>query len=358
MIFFDKTNDYIGLDLSNTSCKVVQLRGIKNNKPRLITYGALSFKKPGLLDSDSEADRREIVKSIQYLLKTSKTTTKKAVVSLPGSAVFTSVINFPFMEEKEIGGALRWEAKHYIPAPLEEVKIVWDVIKRSKEENKTEIFCLAAPKFVIEKYLKITKEAGLELADIEIEPFSIIRTLPHQVPDTYLILDVGGLKTEITIISQNIPYLTKSLNIGGGSITSILTEVLDVDEEMAENFKKEYGIDPNKLKGTVPTRVKNILSQIIGEMKKILELYKNSEDIKNILLVGGTALLPSFPEYLAEELEMEVMMGVPWENIDYPPILEPKLKEIGPLFTVACGLALKNLPFFAKPLEMQKSTPF
>lgn len=344
MFLLKKNQDIIGLDISNTSCKLVQLRGNPNTKPQLITYGALNFSKTGLLESNAEIDRKELIKSIKYLFEVSQATTKKVIVSLPSSSVFTFMITFPYMEEDEVSGAIRWEAKHYIPLPINEVKIGFEILKRSKEENKTEVFCLASPKNVIEKYQKIISESGLELVDIEVEPFAIIRTLVQAEfsNSSYVILDIGGLKTEITIVENHLPFLTKTLMVGGENITSVLSEILDVDLQTAENFKKEYGIDPDKLKGSVPRRVKNILSQIINDTRKILELYRYSDNIKNVFLSGGTALLPGLAEYLASEIGKEIILVYPWHKITFPPNLEYKLGEIGPMFAVACGLALKN----------------
>lgn len=344
MSFFTKNQDIIGLDISNTSCKLVQLRGNSSSKPQLITYGALTFKKPGILDSIADADKRELVGSIKELFEVSKATSKKVVVSLPSSVVFNFMVSFPYMEEDEVPGALRWEVKHYIPLSPSEVRIAFEILKRSKEENKTEVFCLAVPKYILEKYQKIIQEAGLELIDLEIEPFAIIRTLvlAEFSSPSYLILDIGGLKTEITIVENNRPFLTKTLTVGGDNITSILSEILDVDYQTAENFKKEYGIDPNKLKGAVPKRVKNVLNQVLNDTRKILDLYRYSDNIKNIFLTGGTALLPGLPEYLAQELGKEIVLVYPWHRIAFPPGLESKLGQIGPLFSVSCGLALKN----------------
>jgi type IV pilus assembly protein PilM len=85
---------------------------------------------------------------------------------------------------------------------------------------------------------------------------------------------------------------------------------------------------------------------VVGEeMQKLATAYfeKTKREIKKIVLAGGTAELPGAADYFLRQLGKETVVVQPFSQIVYDSMLEPLVREIGPAFAVATGLAMRQL---------------
>jgi Tfp pilus assembly PilM family ATPase len=119
---------------------------------------------------------------------------------------------------------------------------------------------------------------------------------------------------------------------------------LNVNQERAEQFKRDFGLAGGGFKN-VPDVIQKSLNSIINEIKYVFEIYQRQGNsrIEKIVLTGGSAFLPSLPEYLSELLNMQVIIGDPWDRIIYPLDLKPVLQEVGPRMAVSTGLAMRDI---------------
>lgn len=344
MSLFSKKPKFIGFDLSKKSIKIVELDH-KEEKPNLLTYGGLELPPSISIDSKDPKTKQEIVKTINEVLERAHVSTRDIVASLPPQHVFNSILLVPKVSEKELPEAIRWEAKQYIPAPLEDVIIDWQKVGENEKEKKFEIYLVAAPKNLINKYLEIYKEANLNPLALEIDPLASVRSLLHNDLSTLVLIDIGSYETSISVVEKGILRFCRTITSGGETITKAITSNLNVDEERAEQFKKDFGINTEKLEGNILKSIQPIINSLITEIKRSIEFYKTEGqgEIKKIVLSGGGALLPDLPNYLDKSLNIETKIGNPWININYPEKLTTSLNEIGPSFAVAAGLALRKI---------------
>jgi len=341
MSLFSSKKDSFGLDISSSAVKVVQLHKGFSGKPRLVTYGAISA--PDLLaKSDSKSQRKEAADTIRQIVKKAKITTRDVVAALPGSAVFTATITLPQMPKGEMEEAVRWEAKQYVPTPLEEVVLDWQIISQAK--GSQEIFLVAAPKTLVSKYVDILALAELNPVALEIQPIALTRSLVPTSQDASLIVDIGSSGTEISIVEAGRLKLARNLQTGSLAFSRAISKGLGVSLEQAEQFKKDFGLSTDKLEGQIPKALSPLINSIIQEIKRSVDFYstQTSGDIKRIILTGGGSLLPDLSALLANTLSREVYVGNPWSGVDYNSALAPRLEEIAPSFAVAVGLALRN----------------
>jgi len=339
MIFFKKQEDFLGLDLSEASVKIVQLKHQgPERKPLLVTYGALSL--PAHLEAKTPQALEIIAQTIQETTKRAKTTTNKVVIGLPGSLVFTTIIKLPPMTKEELPEAIKWQARHYAPLPFEETHLDWQIL--SRQEKETEILIMAAPEDLVARYLEILKRAELKPLKIDLEPLALKRSLLGDDLSPNIILDFGASGTDIHLFDQGVIRLSRHLPFGGNFITEELSQLVEVNPQKAEIFKRKYGMDPQKLHGYIPKFLRSIADNLIAEIRRSIEIYQNQNLTKfsRLICTGGSILLPGFLDYLKKNLEIEVILGNAWSEVDYPPELEEKLSEINPLFSVAIGLAL------------------
>jgi type IV pilus assembly protein PilM len=344
---------YLGVDIAFGGIKLVELRNEKG-RARLMTYAyadvpSESLEKSLLSDIPAAADL------LKKMCAKAKTTTKKTVSALPVSSVFSSILNVPTVNEKEVKDAVTVQAKKLIPLPLEEVSLDTKVIdKIEKPEGgmkpSTRVLVTAAPKTLVAKYVEIFKQSGLELVSLETEAFAEIRSLIGKDRSTIMLVDIGSLRTNIIIVERGIPFVTRSIATGGSAITQTIAKTLGIPLEQAESMKRDIkSMQTFAPAGDLTPILSVLMKPIVDEIKYSFNLYQSQENtggpkrIEKMILTGGSSLLPRLPEFLTQQMGVNTYLGNPWARVVYPPDLRPVLDELGPRFAVPIGCAMRDI---------------
>lgn len=338
----------VGLDIGYSSIKVVSLSKDKGFK--LLSLGSISAPVPGMLsDSDNELDN--VAKAISKLLEATKIDTREVTAALPESKVFTRVIDdLPYLTDSELSSAIKYASEEFIPMPLSEVNLNWQVLFKSKDQNKnarTVVLVIASAKNVASKYVKVFSLAGVRPKALETEVIAVTRSLVGNNPfsPTTLIVQMGATTTDLAVVSKGLIWLTRSISTGGSALTRSLSQSFNFEFAQAEEYKKVYGLLEDQLEGKVFESLKGVVDIMTGEAKRVILAYeaKYAQDpIKRIVLSGGGAKMPGLVIYLANRLGLEVQEADPWYSIEKDPRLVGKLAEDAPLYSVAVGLALRE----------------
>jgi len=360
MAFFHHTPAYVGIDFGSGGIKLVEL--IKEHgKPRLVTYGLAEVERNIARDESAEG-RARTVTLLRDLIKQTKMTAKQVVASIPDFSVFTEIVRLPVMPDNDMRQAVLWEAKKIIPVPLEEVNIDWQVIGEEETKNveakpqdaaapaaaekiiSRRVLLTAAPKKVVSRYVEILKEVGLEVASLETESFALIRSLVGYDPSTVLLVDIGAVVTHLAIVEKDIPVLTRSIDVGGKTISQAIANVLGVDVKRAEQFKRLHGIPLTAVDNAsgVPKAITSAIQTILQETQYLIQTYARQGEgkIEKVILTGGSSLLPGLPGYLERQLNKRVFIGDPFARVVYPLDIQPILQELGSRLSVSVGLAM------------------
>lgn len=373
MALFGGSESYLGVDVGSSSIKVCELQNEKG-RAKLLTYGYLEQKNEVLKSQDSE-NIQKVADSIKKLCEKSKASSKKAVGALPSFTVFSSIINLPEMPKKELEAAVEWEAKKFVPMPLEEMILDWKQLENSeaeavseprqemvtaqndkdqenkgkieaKKEKAMRILLTAAPQKLVTKYMEIFQKAGLEIVSLETEAFALERSLVGHDPSPVMIVDIGASTTSIIITRSSVPIINRSIDLGGESITKTIADSLNILPDRAEQFKRDYGLSLSQEETSqVPKRIEFMISSIVNEIRYVLNLYssQNEGTVEKIVLAGGSSWLPNLPQYLNKILNLKVFIGDPWARVVYPTDLKPVLQELGPRMAVSVGLAMRQI---------------
>lgn len=367
-IFSKKQKGFLGIDFGAAGIKVVQLTK-KGDKAALFTYGFSESAAPSQAFDYTERSE-EARENLKAICKKARATTVQAVAALPMPAVFSAVLSIAPVSKKEMRQAVEWEAKKLIPLPLEKMTIDFKELpggggkdlknapsgRETKEEKKdksgseraVEILLTAAPKDVIAHYIAITRGADLNLTSLETEAFAIIRSLLGDDPSACVIVDIGAVRSNIIIVEGGVPMFTRSIEVGGAAFTEALAKSLAVSAPEAEIMKRDWtsaGAAGGKI---LPPPAAEALRPLISEMHYSLNTYQsrnsgNGRMPDKIILTGGGAELAGIADFFAAEFNLRAFLGNPWQRIDYHPDLAPVLEKIGSRFSVAIGLALRNL---------------
>lgn len=368
-LFESKDKSILGVDIGTSSIKVVELVQEKNGTFSLGTYGYIDHL-PRVVPNKNPHDVELIIASVKEVWNKAKCGTRRASAALPTYSVFTSLIALPWMSTEELDSAIRWEAKKIIPLPLEEIVLDYKILNPQKKKSSPlsfgkeekgvkekiqedyRILITGAGKETVQEFTEIFEQSGLTLVSLETEMFALSRSLVGEDPGEVMIVEIGAVVTDIIIIEHSVPFLARSLETGGNALTRAIMNSLQINEKRAEQLKRDIGLAGWEEAAGIPQILKETLEPIIHEITYTLGVYKNHQltpsqkatgTIEKIILTGGTALLPYLAEYLSKTLDMRVVIGDPWAHVKYPDELRGVLKELGPKFSVALGLALRGL---------------
>jgi len=378
-MFKKEVSSYLGIDLGTGSIKVVELESVAG-RARLVTYGIVEVKTNATRD-DVKGGQEKIASILRTLLEKSNARSREAVAALPNFAVFSSVLSLPELGQQELAEAIQWEAKKFVPMPIENVVLDWKLLDKTqpsgaaakpvtpplpvapKTESETKsvnpnavkdaiakgkpmvrILLTAAPKHLVERYVAISKMAGLNLLSLETESFALGRSLVGNDPAPVLIVDVGSLSSDLTVIEGGIPVLARSIDVGGNTVTRAIADSMGIDENRAEQFKRDVGMGTNPNDG-VSQIINRAFGAVVNEMKYSLSLYQGQgkSKIEKVLLTGGSAFLPSLTDYITQSLGIRAFIANPWARVAHPTELNEVLDELGPRMATAVGLAMREI---------------
>ncbi|MFH1427366.1 MAG: pilus assembly protein PilM [Patescibacteria group bacterium] len=383
MSFFKSSKNYIGIDIGSDSIKMIEINK-ENNRPKLSTYGYAENLK-NITRNNTETAQKQTADIIVNIHKQAGFKSRQVIAALHNFSVFSSVISLPRVRESELSNNIILEAKKFVPIPLEEVILDWKIItpqnnnndlnskltvqkeqknnnfdsaaesstkkninilktKPAADNDNIEILLTVAPKKLVRRYINIFKLSKLNLTSLETESFALTRALLYKDNQRAMILDIGSVASDIIIIENGFPIISRSIDVGGITITQAIEKSLNINTARAEQFKRDIGLSAQESQASIRQVIETAFAPVLNEARYSLELYKSRDQILDkIILSGGSALLGGLADFISKFLNLKVYIGNPWDKIIYPQELEPVLTEIGPRFTVSIGLALREI---------------
>jgi len=353
-----KEQTAMGIDIGSSAIKVVQLRK-KGGKAILETYGALAFGPyaHGEVGQTVTLGVAETSNAILDVIKEANITTKIGAIAIPSASSLIFIISLPGMiSEAQLSNIIPNEARKYIPVPIAEVALDWWMIPRQVEsteedsnnskisEFKTEVLVIAIHNDTITKYKDILNKTAISSKFFEMEIFSSIRSSFGHELNPVLLIDLGASKTKLSIVEFGIIKSYHVVNKGGQDMTNSIRQSLNVSFREAEKLKRETGLlkEVNKVVAGINQLA---VDYIVGETKNVVLAYekKYNKSVSKIILVGGGSLLKGFLDEINSRFEADVLYGKPFDKVEFPAFLDPVLEVSGPEFSVALGLALRQL---------------
>ena len=354
MVFIKrKRRTSLGVDIGTKVIRAVEISGKKGNLV-LENYGEVNLD-IACKEFFRSFDRKNLnpaVDNISVALKAiiaeTGIKTKKVVFSLPDFSTFFTSFELPPMSKKEMESAVGFEARKYIPFPLSELVLNWQMMDKAssaKESNK--VLVMAVPKGIVEQYKTIAERAGLELTALEAEAMALKRAVIKEGDPATCMLEIGFQSTNINIVDKGFMKMSFSFDMAGKDLTYSLSETLKMPPGDAEIIKKKQGLLVNE-QGNIAHVLTPILSVIAERTKKVIASFEEKEGkkVERIIVAGGTSLMPGIIDYFSDVFnqdgKIEIISAKPFANVAYPPILEKKIEEINPTYAIALGEALRK----------------
>lgn len=361
MLTFSKPS-FLGIDFGMSHIKAVELT-IKNDRPYLLNYGEVLVDFSDIKDNaaQSQTPEEKIQSLLLALLQKMKPKSDTAYVAMPGFSGLITLIELPNMNKAEIEKAVRFEAQRYIPSPLNEVVLSWDIMpSRSaqgamtkgatpvKTTENIEVLLVAALHKEVAKYESYIAASTLKMAMLELETFSLARALISEGEKTILIIDIGSRSTNLILVENGFIKINRNLNAGGHEITTTLSDALNITWERSNMIKcgdKEF------LNSKESTIVFPSLELVVNESRRMIAAYQEKHadlHVDHLILSGGTSRMKGIDAYFAKALDFSVSIGDPWSRIAHDEKLDAAIVDLGASYSVAVGLALAGIESYER----------
>ena len=322
-----------GIDIGSGSIKLIEFQKQK---------GSLELSKCAINVISGE----DIKTSLKDLLALSKPFSKRVNISLSGPSVIVRYIEMPPMKREEQESAIKFEGGKYIPFDISESILDCAVLDKSPSGNANRILLVAAKKDSVNKRMEIFKEVGLAIANIDVDSVAILNAFQRpwmqaKKENVYAMINVGSRFSNMSIVAGAYPYFTRDLLWGGSDITNKIKESLGLNTSEAEIMK----CHPEERKAELTAILMPTLEKFISEIRMSFDYFETQfgKNIERLYISGGGAYLFNMPDFLKENLEIEVVLLDPFEGVKISDELCCKeLKDYPGQFAVAMGLALRK----------------
>jgi len=322
----------IGLDIGTHSIKCAKLK-LNGGDAELISFSL----------EESQLDPAGILKKIKR-----DQDVDLVNISFCGSSTVIRYVNFLKMNKNELRQALKFEAQKHIPFSLSDVSLDAEILKDDLADNKMLVLIAAVKKELIQQRLKILENSALRANIIDIDSLALVNAFNYNYPKTEVpddksvcLLNIGANISNVNILNNGIPALSRDIHSGGASFTKKLMDIFTIDFKEAEKLKiSPEGENVNKVKAAI----ESVLTNLAAEIRTSFDYYEsqNTSNVVKIFLSGGTAKISGLSEMLAACLGIQVEPWDPFKKVRISEKIDSQnLANLAGQFNVAIGLALR-----------------
>jgi type IV pilus assembly protein PilM len=346
-----KHQPMIGLDISSSSAKLVELGQSSNGEYVLERFASEPFEKGWITDGQIEKFD-EVAEAVRKLVHKSGTKTKNVAMAMPQSAVITKKIMLPAgLREEELELQVESEANQYIPFSLDEVSLDFCVIGPSATSSgDVEVLIAASRKDRVQDRQGLAEAAGLKPMVLDIESHAsrlamsrVVGSLPNEGRDALVALfEIGADTTSLKVLRDDDMLYDRDQAFGGSQLTQLISRQYGFSFEEAEQ-KKVAGDLPDDYDNIILAPFVDSLSQEIGRALQYFFTSTPHHKVHYVMLAGGTAALPGLKERVTELTGFASMVVNPFDNMKLgSAVREAKVRRDAPSYLTACGLAMRR----------------
>lgn len=343
-------NTMLGLDISSTSVKLLELSK-SGDKYRVEAYGVEPLPENAVVEKNI-SDVEGVGEAIQRLVERSKTKVKQTAVAVAGSAVITKTIEMSANQtEDDMENQLQVEADQYIPYPLDEVALDFEVQgPSSRNEDQVEVLLAACRRENVEMRQAALEIGGLKAKVVDIEAhcmqraFELIREQfeTDEEDQIIAIIDIGATMTTLSVLTDSGTPYTREQLFGGKQLTEEIQRRYSLSVEEAGLAKKQGGL-PDDYETEVLQPFKEA---VVQQVTRSLQFFYSSsayDDVDHIILAGGTSSIDGLADMVSAKLGTPTSIANPFLNMSLSSkVNETSLSNDAPAMMIACGLAMRS----------------
>jgi len=341
----------IGLDISSSSVKLVELGQSKGGEYVLERFAAEPFDKGWITDGQIEKFD-EVAAAVKRVVAKSGTRSRQVVMAMPQSAVITKKIMLPAgLREEEMELQVESEANQYIPFSLDEVSLDFCVIGPSATSaGDVEVMIAASRKERVQDRQGLAEAAGLKPVVLDIASHAarlamsrVVAQLPNEGRDALVALfEIGADSTSLKVLRDDELLYDRDQAFGGAQLTQLISRQYGFSFEEAE-AKKLSGDLPEDYESAILNPFVDTLSQEIGRALQYFFTSTPHHKVHYVMLAGGTATLPGLKDRVTDLTGFASSVVNPFEHMQLGAgVREARVRREAPSYLTACGLAMRR----------------
>lgn len=349
-LFKKKANMLLGIDISSTSVKLIELSR-SGGRYKVEAY-AVEPLPPNAIVEKNIAELEVVGQVIARVVTKARTSVKHAAVAVAGSAVITKIIEMEAgLSEEELENQIKIEADQYIPYPLEEVAIDFEVQGvTARSADRVNVLLAACRKENVEVREAALALAGLSAKVVEIEAYSLERAyglLAEQLGGgeedlTVAIVDIGATMMTLSVLHNGQTIYTREQLFGGKQLTDEIQRRYGLSTEEAGLAKKQGGL-PDDYETEVLNPFKEAVVQQVSRSLQFFFAAGQYSDVDYILLAGGTASIVGLDQLVQQKIGTSTLVANPFANMTLSnKVNAGALASDAPSLMMACGLAMRS----------------
>jgi type IV pilus assembly protein PilM len=343
-----------GIDISDSSIKWLGLSPNSDGSSRVVTYGSRDLQK-GIVTGGVIRDIVPLQEALRELKK-EHPMLERAHAALPEEVAYVFSMQVPEKSTREqILQLIEFELEGRVPIPASSAIFDFDIIAGGHDAGNMEVGVVVFPREIVENYAAAFEGAGIELLSLEIEARSVARAVSggSDSEPTTLLVDFGYERTGFALLKDGVPIFTSTVEIGGESITRIVTEKLTRDPEAVWKFKNEEGLLSTR-KEAIPVveAITSAATALAEEISRHFHYWDSRRDthgervtpVGQVLLVGGGSNLRGLADFISGKVHASTQKANVWRNIcSFNEYIPPVESRSALQYATAVGLALRSI---------------
>jgi type IV pilus assembly protein PilM len=346
-LFGRKQAPMLGVDISSTSVKLLELSR-SGGRYRVESY-AVEPLPPNSVVEKNITDAELVGEAIGRAVKKSGTRTRTAACAVAGSAVITKIISMPAnLSEEEMEGQIQIEADQYIPYPLEEISLDFEVLSLSATEpDKVDVLLAASRSDNVDRRVAALDVGGLQAKVVDVEAFGLenaVSLVMNDIGDQHIIaiMDVGATTSTLSVLEGNSIVYTREQLFGGRQLTDEIQRRYGLSYEEAGLAKRQGGLPDNY----EPEVLQPFRESMAQEVNRALQFFYSSSQVgtvNHVVIAGGCASINGIDGLIREKIDTPVSVANPFANMSVASrVRADALANDAPAMMIACGLSLRS----------------
>ena len=351
MLFGKKTQPLLGLDITTSSVKLIELSQ-SGKRFRVESYSAEPTP-PSSVSEKAIVDAKAVGEAIRRAVKRAGAKAADVAVAISGDAAITKVIQMPSsLSERDLEGQVEIQADQYIPFPMEEVSFDYEIVgPNEKDPELMDVLLVATRTDNVDQRQAAVTAAGLATQVVDVEAFALenaCQLLSHQIPDggigqSVAIVDIGASSTTFSVLQDLKVVYTRDFNFGGQQLTEEIMRTYGLSMEDAGRAKKQGGLPSNYQPEVLEPFIDDMTQQVSRSLQFYLASGGGREQPDMILVCGGCANIPGIADLISSRVGIPTEIGDPLGQMK----ISSKAKSQGvhkdaTSLLTACGLALRS----------------
>lgn len=350
-LFKAKSPPLIGVDISSSAIKMVEIADAGKNLYRVERYAIEPLPKDAVVDGNI-ANLEVVGETMKRAWKKLGTRIKNVALALPSAAVISKKIIVPAgLRENDLELQVETEANQYIPFALDEVNLDFQVLGAAPSSpDEVEILIAASRKEKVEDRVAAAEAADLKAIIMDVEAFATqtaYELIAHQLPNggkeqIVAIVDIGASMMHINVLHNNQSIYQREQSFGGNQLTQEIQRRYSLSAEEADLAKRNGGLPENY----EPEVLQPFMDTLALEVARALQFFFSSTQynrVDHILLAGGCAMIQGLDETVSSRTQVSTMIANPFANMALSQRIKPRqLAADAPALIIACGLAMRR----------------